>query len=177
MTLRRLPAVVPPVLLTALLVHVAANGFDHAPGLEGAPALGALLFVSLALAALTVFLGADARSGRGSIATKGSDAACLAALVAGGFGLYLALELLEGHGLAFGLPPLLAILPAALLVFRASRAAGTLLRAAGVAFAAYLRAARTGAPDGWATAPGRPPAGSSLVAGGRHPGRAPPLPI
>jgi len=173
MTLRRLPAGVPPVLLIALLVHLAANGFDHAPGLEGAPVLAALVAGSLLLAALTAFLSASLRT---SIATNGSDAASLGALGAGGFGLYLALELLEGHGLAFGLPALLAILPAALLVFRASRAAGTLLRAAGAAFAAYARAARGGAPDGWAMRDGRRAAGSCLLAGGRHPGRAPPLP-
>jgi len=177
MTLRRLPAGVPPVLLTALLVHVAANGFDHAPGLAGAPALAGLLTASLALAAVTAFLSASLRSGRYSIATNGSDAASLGALAAGGFGLYLALELLEGHGFSFGLPALLAILPAALLVFRASRAAGTLLRAAGAAFAAYARAAHGGPIHGWAMAPGRRPDGSCLLAGGRHPGRAPPLPI
>jgi hypothetical protein len=174
MTLRGLPARIPPVLVTALLVHVAANRLDHAPGLEQAPALAALLTTVLALAGLTVFLAASMRTARSSIATKGSDAACVAVLGAGGLGLYLALELFEGHGLSIGLPALLACVPAALLVFRMARAAGALLEAAGVAFAAYARAPRVAAPDASAAPSGRLLGGTSLRAAGAHSGRAPP---
>jgi hypothetical protein len=137
--------------------------------------LAALLATALALAGLSVFLGACLGTSRGSIATNRSDAACLAALGAGGFGLYLALELLEGHGLAIGLPALLASLPAALLVFRASRAAGTLLQAAGAAFAAYATTARGGAANFRSAPNGRHAAGASLRAAAAHSGRAPPL--
>jgi hypothetical protein len=176
MTLRELPARIAPALVTALLVHAAANGFDHAPGFQGAPALAALLVGSIALAALSGFVGATVSSARPPIATSRSGAEGLAFLAVGGLGLYLTLEFLEGHGLALGLPVLLAILPAALLVLRASRAAGTLLRAAGAAFAAYARGGNGVPPNGWAARRGGRPAGSSVRAGGRHPGRAPPLP-
>jgi hypothetical protein len=154
MTLRGLPARIAPVLLTALLVHLAADGFDHAPGLERAPALAALLATALA---------------------KGSDAAWVGALAASGLGLYLALELLEGHGLALELPALLASLPAALLVFRAARAARGLLEAAGVAFAAFARSGRVAAPAASAVPRGRVAGGASVRAAGAHSGRAPPL--
>jgi hypothetical protein len=175
MTLRGLPARIAPVLLTALLVHLAADGFDHAPGLERAPALAALLATALALAGLTVFLGACLRTRRSPIATKGSDAAWVGALAASGLGLYLALELLEGHGLALELPALLASLPAALLVFRAARAARGLLEAAGVAFAAFARSGRVAAPAASAVPRGRVAGGASVRAAGAHSGRAPPL--
>jgi len=174
MVLRGLPARIPPVLVTALLVHVAANRLDHAPGLQQAPAFAALLTTALALTGLTVFLTASVRTGQSSIATKGSNVACVAVLGVGGLGLYLALELFEGHGLSLGLPALLACIPAALLVSRMARAAGALLEAAGVAFAAYARAPRVAAPDASAAPSGRLVRGTSLRAAGAHSGRAPP---
>jgi hypothetical protein len=177
MTFGRLSTALPLAALTAVLVHVAANGFDHVPGLGQAPRLAAVLGASLALAALLTFLGAVLAPRQRSIATKGADAAFLAAVGAGGFGFYLAIECSEGHGLASALlPALLVCLPLAALVYHAARAVAGVLRAAGTALARYAADTSGTGSDGFARVfeqrsrprPAATPRG--------HRGRAPPQP-
>jgi hypothetical protein len=174
MTLRRLAAGIPAAAVAALLVHVAATGFDHAPGLGQAPSLSALLGASLALAATVVFLRATLWPSRGSIATNGPAAQSLLALAGGAFACYLGLELLEGHGFAAALPALAASLPAAALVLRGARAAGAFLRIAGKALAAYAPVAGRAPALAFAVQRAKRQADPSLPAQRARRGRAPP---
>jgi len=175
MTLRRLSAGIPLAAVTAVLVHVAATGFDHVPGLAQAPRLGAVLGASLALAALTVFLRAILMPRQHSIATKAPNAESPLLLGTAGFGFYLALELFEGHGVAVTLPALCAALPLATVVIRGARAIATFLQAAGRALARFASAVT--ASGGPGTCPAREPNVPLRPAAARrsHRGRAPPL--
>jgi hypothetical protein len=111
MTLRRLLASAPLVLLVAYLAHAVGFGTSHAPGgAHGGELLGGLL-AALALAALVpvLWLGFGRSSNRSFAETlralaanlPGSgNLAALAAVLAGGGGVaFAAIEISEGHSL------------------------------------------------------------------------------
>jgi hypothetical protein len=175
MTLRRLPWGLLPAALVGLLVHIAASGFGHVPGLGHAPALLGLLVCGLTLAALTAFLGAALEPGRLPIATKGVDAASLGALALAGFAAYTCLELLEGHGFGSVLPALVASVPFAALVMRAARALASFFAAAGIAFAAFARRSHVATETTFARVLLHGRLDASFTVPRAHRGRAPPL--
>jgi len=142
MTFRKLAAYVPLAMFVGAILHVAAAGFEHAPGRSNAPLLALGIGGALALALLAAFCrGALSRSFAGlpqSIATKGDLAYGTVALALAGTGSYALIELLEGHvGSAGALRALLASLPVAALVLelwrrvtQAAESAGTRLASA-----------------------------------------------
>jgi hypothetical protein len=142
MTFRKLAAYVPLAMLVGAILHVAATGFEHAPGRSNAPLLALGIGGALSLALVAAFCrgalwGGIAALPR-SIATKGDLAYGNVALALAGTGSYALIELLEGHvGTTGAVRALLASLPVAALVLElwrrvsdAAEAAGTRLSAA-----------------------------------------------
>jgi hypothetical protein len=142
MTFRKLAAYVPLAVLVGAILHVAATGFEHAPGRSSAPLLALAIGGALSLALVAAFCcGALSRGIGGlpqSIATKGDLAYGTVALAMAGTGSYALIELLEGHvGATGAMRALLASLPVAAFVLElwrrathAAEAAGTRLLAA-----------------------------------------------
>jgi len=142
MTLRRLPASLALAALVGVLAHLAAFGFEHAPGGAGAPKLLGSLLAALALAGLLAFLGAALGRAPKAIATKVPRAYGVAALAAGGFASYGLIELAEGHlGLGGALRALLAVAPIAAIVGGVAAKIGSVAERAGAALAAFAASA------------------------------------
>jgi hypothetical protein len=142
MTFRKLVAYAPLAMLVGAILHVAAAGFEHAPGRSNAPLLTLAIGGALSLALVAAFCRGALSHGLGalpdSIATTGGLAYRTVALALAGTGSYVLVELLEGHVGATGATrALLASLPVAALVLElwrrathAAEAAGTRLSAA-----------------------------------------------
>jgi hypothetical protein len=136
MRLGKLAAGVPAALLVGVMVHIAAAGFDHAPGGRSAVPLAVGLTVALLLSLAVAFGRGAGGSVYRSIATPGELAYATLALGLAGTASYLAIEFLEGHtGAGEALRALTASFPAAILVLtllrrarRAAANAGTRLR-------------------------------------------------
>jgi len=136
MTFRKLVAFVPLAMLVGAILHVAATGFEHAPGRSSAPLLALAIGGALSLALVGAFCrGALSRGLEGlprSIATSGDLAYGTVALALAGTGSYALIELLEGHvGATGAMRALLASLPVAALVLELWRRATHAAEAAG----------------------------------------------
>jgi hypothetical protein len=121
MTFRKLAAYVPLAMLVGAILHVAATGFEHAPGRSSAPLLALAIGGALSLALVAAFCRGSRSPGLGvlptSIATKGDLAYGTVALALAGTGSYALIEFLEGHmGATGAMRALLASLPVAALV-------------------------------------------------------------
>jgi hypothetical protein len=178
MTFRKLAAYAPLAMLVGAILHVAATGFEHAPGRSSAPLLALAIGGALALALVGAFCrGAGSRGLGGlpqSIATEGDLVYGTIALALAGTGSYALIELLEGHvGITGAMRALLASLPVAALVLALWRRASRAAEVAGSRLSAP-RAVLAHGPLHVPTRRRRASASRSLGDGTRR-GRSPPL--
>jgi hypothetical protein len=139
MTLRRALSASPLALLVAVVAHVSAFGFSHAPGAERAPellgALGAALALGVAGAFTSGLLG-GLRTDAEPVPARWYAPLFLAAAGAASFGC---IEFSEGH---FALRTLLEAavvsVPLAYLVAFVARATRRVLRTAGATYGDYI---------------------------------------
>jgi hypothetical protein len=178
MTFRKLAAYAPLAMLVGAILHVAAAGFEHAPGRSSAPFLALAIGGALSLALVAAFCRGALSRGLGglpqSIATKADLAYGTVALALAGSGSYALIELLEGHvGSGGTLRALVASLPVAGLVLALWRRATHAAEAAGSRFSA-TRAVQSRGPLHIPTRRRRATANRRLGDGTRR-GRSPPL--
>jgi len=178
MTFRKLAAYVPLAMLVGAILHVAATGFEHAPGRDNAPLLALGIGGTLSLALVAAFRRGGLRGQLGgrpqSIATKGDLVYGTVALALAGTGSYALIEFLEGHvGTIGAVRALLASLPVAALVLDVWRRVSNAAEAAGTRLAA-VRAVLARGPLHVPTRRRRTIALRRLGDGSRR-GRSPPL--
>jgi hypothetical protein len=175
MTVRKLPAAFALAGLVGVLAHVAASGFEHAPGRGGAAELLSTVAAGLALAAALTFLRAALGRPLSSIATRRRSGYEVPGLAAGGFAAYALIELAEGH-LSLGgmLRAVLAVLPISVAVLALAGRLDAAAARAGTALAALISETAQGAAVVMLR-PAQVPAGRRTAVCGRRLGRAPPI--
>jgi hypothetical protein len=178
MTLRRALFASPLAVLVAVLAHVAAFGFSHAPGAERAPELFGTLGVALAFGLVLTFasgLLGGARASAEPATARWYGPLFLALAGAASFGC---IEYSEGH---FAVRTLLEAavvsIPIAYLVAFLARATRRALRAAGAGYGDFIcRAlARTGRASARIPRDFGARVSRSLVVAAARRGRAPPI--
>jgi hypothetical protein len=139
MTLRRALCASPLAILVAVLAHVVAFGFSHAPGAERAPELLGMLGSALVLGAAVAFasgLVGGVRASAESGAARWYAPLFLAAAGAAGFAC---IECSEGHFLVRTLlEATIVSIPLAYLVAFVARATRGALQAAGATYGDYI---------------------------------------
>jgi hypothetical protein len=138
MTLRRTLWALPLTVSVAVLAHVVAFGFAHAPGAGHSTALFGALGVLLGIALLGTFANGLLGGSPGPIATERRYGYAPLLLAAAGLATFGLIELSEGH---FGFTPLLqaalAAIPLAYVLAAAARSTRRAIHEAGVLCARY----------------------------------------
>jgi hypothetical protein len=163
-------------MLVGVAVHVAAAGFDHAPGGRSAPVFLGGVGLALALALASAFIAGVLGRSYFPIATGGGRAYRILALALAGFAVYLGVEAFEGDvDLAECLRAAAAALPAAALVLGLAGRAARVASRAGSRFAAACKHVRREPEPSRVHAEERPAFALRRRARSPKRGRAPPL--